>query len=401
MRHFHFLIIAFWLIVTGGPSPTFAGEAPQPAECVLPKFGDDREAIIKTCSLLLERSDLSDIERARLLTIRGRASHMSHNVHAAIRDFEVAMALNPNDTIPRVRRGMAALTKREFDTTALDDRAVQDAIGFAEQAIAIDPNCAEAYELVGAALAMSGDPRFALAAYNKAVELKPNSTHIRIFRYYFFKKVGANAAALKELDEIEKINAPDLDTGLTTLRNKEMSDRTLVRLERATLLQNTGRFEEAENSFSHWTEIEPGAVSYGWRAWFYLDRQKFDLAQADLEKALSYDPNFWLLHNLLGHVYFYKNDHAHAVEEFDLAIAQFPKSGLNFWGRALALRALKRTDDAISDAVKAVEIDPDFPNRIISRVRKAGYYFPVVTKKTDNMPALREAVRACMIDERC
>ena len=236
-------------------------------------------------------------------------------------------------------------------------------------------------------------------AYDKAIELKPDNVVARIDRFYFYKRVYAFDAAMKELDDFLQLTNPQLDTMFSDIRGKEVTYRTLARLERAALFQEMGRFEDADKAYDGWVEIEPGAVSYGWRALYRMKRALFDQAKADVEKALSYDPQFWFLNNIEGNIYSATGNYQRAVKSFTKSIDEFPQSGLNYWGRALALRAQKRTEEATRDALRALD-DPDFPGRIIGRVKRSGY-LNVSAKGEDVIPALREAVRACMLDERC
>jgi tetratricopeptide (TPR) repeat protein len=370
--------------------------------CRVPVFGGDKAAAVKACTSLLGQADTnntSDEKRSQILKIRGIALHMSGNVDAAVQDFEKALKLTPKDTDLLVRLGMIVLIRREFDTSRLDDQTFTKAVDFAQEALAIDPNDSGAYVLIGEAASLSGNYGMAKVAYDKAVELKPDNIIARIDRFYFYKRVYAFDAALKELDGLLQMKTTQLDTMFTDIRSKEVTYRTLARLERAALFQTMGRFEEADKAYGDWVEIEPGPVSYGWRALFRMKRAQFDLAKADVEKALSYDPTFWFLNNIEANIYSATGEYERAIESFTKSIAQFPQSGLNYWGRAIALRAQKRTEEATRDALKALD-DPDFPGRIIGRVKKSGYLNVSSTGKDAN-PALREAVRACMLDERC
>jgi hypothetical protein len=64
------------------------------------------------------------------------------------------------------------------------------------------------------------------------------------------------------------------------------------------------------------------------------------------------------------------------------------------------LRALHRTDEALADALRAVTESPDFLWRKLKTLAQLGYYQPA-SGSDDIMPAVRDAVAACMLDERC
>ena len=365
--------------------------APDKAKaCAVPAFGADRSTVIQTCTALLQRSDISDEERTRLLVVRGRTYHMSQNLDAAIQDFEEAINLSPKDPELRVRRGWTALDKREF----------ANAVEFAGQAVSLDANDADAYALLGAIGARAGNLGMAKAGYDKALELKPDDVVARFNRYLLYKRVHAHDAALKELDTLLQSQNADLDTRFAIKENREMSYRTVVRIERVELLEKMGRYDDSERAASELVELEPGPVSFAWRGFVYLGRSQFEKAQADADRALSYHDGFWLPHSLQGHIFLYTRQYEPAVESFTQAIGSFPESGKNYWGRAIALRALKRFEDATNDALKAVEIDGAFANQIVGKLTKLGY-LNVGAQENDLVPAERDAVRACMLDERC
>jgi tetratricopeptide (TPR) repeat protein len=162
-----------------------------------------------------------------------------------------------------------------------------------------------------------------------------------------------------------------------------------------------GRFPEAVKAFDDFVQTDPGPFSYGWRGWYYFNRDNFDLAKADLDKALSYDPNFWILHNLEGLVYLYKHEYERAVASIDRALALKPDhSGSSYWARALALRALHRTNEAKRDALKAVSEDPGFLGLKKKTLTRLGYLQPPANE-ADVPAAVHDAVVACMSDEKC
>jgi tetratricopeptide (TPR) repeat protein len=364
--------------------------------CVRIVIGTDKAAIINACTELLEQTGLSPEERAKLLMYRGHAFRWLDNNDAAARDFDAAIALTPNDVEPLLRRGETAA--RVFERTA-DEEQLKTAVDFARQALAIDPKESAAYDLLGMAAGMGKDFKLAKVLFDKALELAPNSVVIHHHRFYLYKMARANDWALKELDEMLKLPGSDLDTLSTWILKKEISYRTLVYYQRAEVYKRMGRYEDALKSYSQWIEVEPAALSYGMRATLYLQMSQYDQAQSDLDKAFSYDPHFWFLHNTQGGLYFYTERYDRAVQSFTQAIAELPPSGMNYWGRALAFRALKHSDEAINDALKAVD-DPEFANSVINRVSKAGY-FKISSSQENMMRSLRDAVRACMLDERC
>src|SRR5215831_8127789 len=395
MRGIVFICALISVIV---PSLAFsAGQDEASPGCVQSVFGTDRAAVIKACTMALQQSGLSDETRAGLLKLRAWAQYQSQNIDAAVRDLDAALTITPKDLALLVRRGMAAIHKREFDPRPVEPAKLLTAALYAKQALSIDPNYWGAYDLLGMTGTAGGSLEIAKAAFDRAIELRPNDAFVHTHRLYFCKHFYLFDEGLKELEALSRLPDRELDTTPVTIHNKEMSVRTMIRLERASVLERMGRFEEAEKAYADWVNVEPGAISYAWSADFHFRRTKFEVTQAELDKSFSYDSKFWYPHNTQGNLYFYTNQHERAVASFTLAISDFPETGMNYWGRALALRALQRNDEATADGLKAIE-DPELQLRIIKRVTKSGY-LKINASTADQLAALRDAVRACMLDE--
>src|SRR5262249_32236064 len=152
-----------------------------------------------------------------------------------------ASKLAPKDTVLLVRRGKILLTQREFDTSWLDPEIFAMVMDFANQALVINPSDTDAYELIGKAASLAGNFPMAKVAYDKSIELYPDNVVARIGRFYLYKRVNAADAALKELDILLQLQTDRLDTLSTFIRGKQVSYRTLARLERAVVLSDNGR----------------------------------------------------------------------------------------------------------------------------------------------------------------
>jgi hypothetical protein len=70
------------------------------------------------------------------------------------------------------------------------------------------------------------------------------------------------------------------------------------------------------------------------------------------------------------------------------------------WWHAMTLRLLGRSDEAAEEAVMAFRVDPGFMFGKVRTLQKLGL-LPTVSSDSDQMPAIYDAARACMLDERC
>lgn len=391
MREFHRYVARCALIVAALPSAAMAAGAIDWTGCAVPTFGADKQAAIAACTSIVDRTDLSEADRARALMVRGRAFHRAGDVDAAIRDFDATIKLMPNAPEPLLRRASAAFFKKDY----------RHAAELAEQVLRLDAKNSEAHDTLGTIALVTRNYSMAKAEYDRAIEADPNSVVSRFHRFELLMKVGAQPEAIKELDDLLALNSADLDTKFLDFRGKDVSYRTLARLERATMFEAMGRYEDSIKALDDLVRTDPGAIAYGWRGWYYSNRSQNDLALADLDKALSYDPNFAILHSLKGQVYLYTNEYERAIAAYTRSIDLHTDSpGSAYWSRSLALRALHRNEEAEKDAQTAVAVDRHFLFRKSETLIKLGYLQPTTTN-TDVASAVRDAVHACMLDERC
>lgn len=390
MRRAGLHIIGGAILFAALAQPALAAAPVDWSGCAVPIFGADKRAVVAACTAILSHSDLIDADRVRALAARGRTFDMAGDVDAAIRDLDQAIKLAPNDSELRVRRGWIAYGVRQYD----------DATEFARRALVLDPQHQSALALLGAVAVVTGKFAVGKASLDEAVALKPADVVARFERFKFFDRCCEQREALAELNDLLALQTPALDAQFGRMLHRDMSYRTMARLERVKTLENMGRFPEALKAADEFVAAEPGAVSYGWRASYHLNRDKFDLAQADLDKALSYDADFWFLHHVQGRLYFYSHRYEDAVASLTRALARYSGNGDTYWTRALALRELHRTAEAEGDALRAVAVDRDFVLGKTDNLVKLGYLLPGPIN-SDTAAAMRDAVRACMLDERC
>jgi tetratricopeptide (TPR) repeat protein len=386
----HRRIVIYAAIAAGLVSAARATE-PDWSDCVVPAFGADKHKALAACDAILARSDISDADRERALIIGGRAAHMANDLHKAIRHFAEAIKLAPDSPEPLVRLASASYAKGDYETAA----------AFAEKALKLDEKYAPAFDIIGTIGLATKNFTLAKAAYDKEIELAPNDVWARFHHFELLMDINAQPEALKDLDKLLALPAHDLDTQFTEYRGRELSYHTFARLERAAMLQSMGRLPEALQAFDDFVRVDPGAFSYGWRGWYHLDYSDFDLAKADLDRALSYAPDFWILHDLQGLVYLHTKEYERAVDSYTRSLALGPdRPGDSYWSRAVALRALRRVDEAEADAQKALATDRDFRDMKLTKLAKLGYFAPG-GNAADFEAAVRDAATACMLDERC
>lgn len=89
------------------------------------------------------------------------------------------------------------------------------------------------------------------------------------------------------------------------------------------------------------------------------DKQDWDLAMAEFDKALSIDPDYAEAYVARGNCWYFAGDHEQAMSDYSRAIKVNP----NFYGaysrRASLLSERGDLDGSISDMTKVIELNPE------------------------------------------
>jgi len=111
-----------------------------------------------------------------------------------------------------------------------------------------------------------------------------------------------------------------------------------------------------------------------------MEQNYYQKALEDLDSALAYNPNDSKLrvtvHNNKGFILFDKKEFERSVQEFGRALDWRPKYHVALKGRGLAYLAIGKTDLAIMDLDRAIEISPDdskYAARAFAKLRKGCY----------------------------
>src|ERR1700722_9102956 len=363
--------------------------------CTVAAFETKPEATADPCTAVLDKTRLSDAARAETLKIRARSLHTTGRLDDAIKDYDTALDLAPNDPELHLRRGWTAYDKADFKTV----------FDQANEAIRLKPDYADAYDLVGATLARRevGRRHEAMAVFAEAIRLDPNVPLFHIHLMDVSECCGMPEEALREADAVLHLPVASISKpNATEFYFKRTSFRTVASLERARMLAVLGRNDEAQQAYDQAVHDDPGALTYAGRAACRLEQLQapLDEVQADLDKSLAADANIWFSHGLAARVQFYRKNYAAAETEFARSLAIYPINGEMRWWHAMTLRLLGRGDEAAEEAVTAFRVDPGFMFVKVRTLQNLGF-LPTLSSDDDQMPAIYDAARACMLDEHC
>jgi tetratricopeptide (TPR) repeat protein len=370
--------------------------------CSVTVFEADPAKAAANCTSILHAGDLTSAQRAEALKIRARSLHAMKHLDDAIRDYEEALKLAPDDAELHVRRGWTAYDKKDYEQVfAQADRALQ-----------LRPDYAEVYELIGVTLSQGGRDNLAQAkaAEDRAIELEPHELLYRLNHILLLELSGSLNEAIDEAEAFLR-QPPELiaKSKKADLYLRPETYRTFIEVKRAIWLKAVGRIKDATQAYDHAVDLDPDPLTYAVRAEFRLTQSRFDPtgprptfadAQDDLDKAFALDSNYWLAQNLQAKLLRLRGEYGLAAEYYAKAVQGFPINGTLRWNYAATLRQLGRTEEAVAEAVKAIQSDPGFMQQKLGYLEQRGY-LASFAPDVDPRPVVMDAVRACMLDERC
>ena len=184
-----------------------------------------------------------------------------------------------------------------------------DAITDYNQAIALDPKLAEAYNNRGAANNHLGKYAEAIADYDQAITLDPKDA------VAYSNRGAAN--------------------------------------------NHLGKYAEAIADYDQAIALDPKyAVSYYNRGNAYADLGKYAEAIADYTQAIALDPKNAAAYNNRGAANNHLGKYAEAIADYDQAIALDPKNAAAYYNRGDAYACLREYAKAIADYTQAIALDP-------------------------------------------
>jgi tetratricopeptide (TPR) repeat protein/S1-C subfamily serine protease len=200
---------------------------------------------------------------------------------------------------------------------AFDDQQKEAIVAFGA-AIAIDPNCIQAWRSQGRSLNELKQYEEALVSYRKAIELDPKNF--------------------------------------------------VFRVEQGDVLKQLKRYPEAIDSYSQAIQLKPNhSWPYHNRGTTYGDLKQYDRAIADYDRAIKINPQYAEAYNNRGIAYKEQKQYAQAITDYDRAIKINPKYAIGYYNRAAIYNNLKQYSQAIADYDRAIKINPEYVEAYTNR----------------------------------
>jgi tetratricopeptide (TPR) repeat protein/tRNA A-37 threonylcarbamoyl transferase component Bud32 len=212
---------------------------------------------------------------------------------------------------PATVKEALAQGKQNFDQNFFDRAAENYA-----QAIALDPNNAEAFDKRGACSFNGGKFKDSLADFDRAIALDPTNAEFWSHRALAHASLRDFDKSISDLEQAVGLNPP----------NRSAFEKTL-------------------------------AVIYSNRAAERSNAKKFAEAADDLTQAMKYDPKAVVFYHQRGSCYFNNKQFEKAAADFTVAIEREPTKGAHYLHRGYCLQALGKNDEAAADFENAKKLE--------------------------------------------
>jgi len=332
--------------------------------------------LLLPCLLLLCVLPAAFTQDAQFYYNRGIGSHKAGDLDAAIADYNQAIALNPNFANAYYNRGNAYYAKGELDGAVADFT----------QVITLTPKDDRAYNNRGLAYYAKGEPDRAIAEFTQAIALNPNFANAYNNRGNAYDAKGEMDRAIADFTQAIALN-PKSEQAYNhrgaTYRNKGELDRAIADYTQAIALNpnydraynnrgiayyNKGEVDRAIADFTQAIALNPKFEQYySHRGAAYRNKGELDRAIADFTQAVALNPRYAGTYINRGNVYKTKGELDRAITDYTQAIALNPKLEEAYNNRGAVYADINEPDKAIADYTQAIALNPKNDNAYHNR----------------------------------
>lgn len=246
-----------------------------------------------------------------------------------------------------------------------------------QQALALDPNHADALHLMGLLSLDAGQYDHALEWISRAIRQEPKAVYLTSLGSTLVNQ-GRSDEALKAFDKAVQLKPLDADLwrnlGAVLIEVKRPADAILsfqhaLKLNprhwdaanmAALLLYQSERFEDALPYYTLCDELEPNHFQTLYMRALTLQKLgRLDEALADNKRALALDPASADTYGNIGHVLMSSGRNEEALSWFDRSLELQPNSPSTLMNKAIALGALRGFVEAVSWYDRSLELQPN------------------------------------------
>jgi tetratricopeptide (TPR) repeat protein len=263
----------------------------------------------------------------------GNGKYSQGDYAGAIGDYNQATALSPKWADAYNNRGLAKEATGDRVGAVLDY----------DQAIALNPEFTEAYSHRGLARERSGNHAGAIADYDRAIALNSKWVEAYNNRGVAKERIGDYAGAIADYDRAIALNSKDAAA---------YGNRGIAK-------DDQENYEGAIADYSHAILLDlTDADNYANRGNSKDEKGDHAGAIADYGRAIQLNPNDATTYFNRGIAKGNLNDHAGAIADYSRAISLNPKYSEAYDNRGIEKRASGNEAGAITDYDQAIALDP-------------------------------------------
>jgi Flp pilus assembly protein TadD/TolB-like protein len=208
-------------------------------------------------------------------------------------------------------------------------------------AIRLDPNFSNAYNLRGNIYHNKGDYDRAIADYNQFLRLESNNAVVYSNRGNSYHGKGDYDRAITDYNQAIRLN-PDFAIAYSNRGNSYYSK---------------GDYDRAIADCTQAIRLNPDfAIAYNNRGTSYNKKEDYDRAIADYTQAIRLNPDFAVAYNNRGNSYYSKGDYDRAIADFTQAIRLNPDYAVAYNNRGNSYNKKGEMDKANVDFAKAKQL---------------------------------------------
>ena len=295
-------------------------------------------------------------EMADAWALRGEAFLKKGDDARAIEDLTKAVDLDPRNSLALGNRAAARLAQHDYDGAVADGTA----------ATAIDPRAGRVWAVCGTArLSRSGEEKRALEDLSKAIECEPSLSPPYCMRGFLRRTLGDPKGALADFERFLELapndpQAPGAREALAKIRaGGEGTDRAAGLLTSAKEKAMKGDLRGALADCDRAIELEPG-LGAAWvnRAIVRGLLKDPDGARSDYDRAIELDPRQMTAWAGRATIRLSKKDWSGAISDDTRALELAPRDTRILLDRATARESAGDRTGALEDLTAVLEIDP-------------------------------------------
>jgi tetratricopeptide (TPR) repeat protein len=272
--------------------------------------------------------------------LRGRNSMRGHDqksIQSALDYFDQALRMDPKFALAYA--GMADASLR-MNTIRKDSLWTQKALADAQQAQQLNDKLPEVHATLGSVYRATGKYSEAVGELKRALALAPNSDQAYRLLGDTYLKSGNGAAAIDSLQKAVQLNP-------YYWGNQDALGSAYFQL---------GDYPKALIAFQRITELEPDVdAGYENVGNVYLQQGRYQEAVPYFQKALQIEP-YYTTYSNLGTAYFFLKQFPQAVEMFEKAAALTPNETATAVNLADAYRSAGQKDKARDTYQRAISL---------------------------------------------